>query len=72
MKASVINIIYHRLPLDEREVNTKWYNKSISYKAFKQGSINPIVQKGQHCMAAIKDAIEKGYVYCFNFVFIII
>ncbi|RZC42787.1 uncharacterized protein BDFB_010506, partial [Asbolus verrucosus] len=69
LRATVINIIYHRLNIDEKEFLTKVFN-NIPFKTFKSKSKNSVIRLFHTCMGACKDAIEKNYLRKFYMYFI--
>ncbi|EEZ99533.1 hypothetical protein TcasGA2_TC000115 [Tribolium castaneum] len=69
LRASVINILYHRLNIDEKEYITKAFN-NVTYKSFKSKSKNPFIREYHSYMTACKDALEKNYLKEFYLFFI--
>jgi hypothetical protein len=61
LRASVINILYHRLNIDEKEFITKNFN-NIVYKTFRSKSKNVLIREFHTYMLACKDALDKNYV----------
>ncbi|XP_063911231.1 HORMA domain-containing protein 2-like isoform X1 [Zophobas morio] len=69
LKATAINILYHRLSIDENQFITKKF-KEITYRSFKSKSKNIFIRNFHTYMLACKDAIDKNYLHEF-FLFII-
>ncbi|XP_044269815.1 meiosis-specific protein ASY1-like isoform X2 [Tribolium madens] len=69
LKASVINILYHRLNIDEKEFITKSFN-NVNFKSFKSKSKNRFIREFHAYMIACKDALDKNYLKEFYLYFI--
>ncbi|KAJ3629322.1 hypothetical protein MTP99_013719 [Tenebrio molitor] len=69
LRASVINILYHRLNIDEKEFITKNFN-NIVYKTFRSKSKNVLIREFHTYMLACKDALDKNYLREFYLYFI--
>ncbi|CAH0545726.1 unnamed protein product [Brassicogethes aeneus] len=59
-RITLLNVLYHRLPLDEKDFVNMDY-EGIQFKMFKRNSKNPHIRQYHSWVKGILDALDKNY-----------